>query len=114
MWCLDLYSFAAAWSLVLSAAGMVRDHWWLKLDFDLYPYPNIFEYADYHIVLYPYHIIFIFTHIHIQWEGPRPYHIHMYLNIFKICFFVSYFWPALRRTHRWQIQPTKRSFGRGL
>jgi hypothetical protein len=48
-------------------------------------------------VSYYIHIIFIFisTCIHIQCEGPRPYHIHMYLNIFKIYFSVSYFWPAL-------------------
>jgi hypothetical protein len=60
-------------------------------------YSNIFEYGWAHIVLYPYHIVFIFGHIHIQSEALGPYRIHIYLNIFKIYFSVSYFWPALHQ-----------------
>jgi hypothetical protein len=61
------------------------------------PYSNIFEDGQTRIVLYPYRIVFIFSRIHIQVKVPGPYRIRMYLNIFKIYFGVSYFWPALGR-----------------
>jgi hypothetical protein len=41
-------------------------------------YSNIFEYGWAHIVLYSYHIVFIFGRIHIQPEVPAPYRIHAY------------------------------------
>jgi hypothetical protein len=47
------------------------------------------------IIIYSYFIVFIFWRIHIQRKPAKPYRIHAYLDIFKINFSVSYFWPAL-------------------
>jgi hypothetical protein len=61
-----------------------------------FSYSDIFEYAWTCIIIYPYFIVFIFWCIHIQRKSLKPYRIHAYLNVFKIKFFVSYFWPALQ------------------
>jgi hypothetical protein len=58
-------------------------------------YSDIFECAWTCIIIYSHFIVFIFWCIHIQQKSLKPYRIHAYLNIFKIKFFVSYFWPAL-------------------
>jgi hypothetical protein len=60
-----------------------------------FSYSNIFEYARVRIIIYSYFIVFIFWRIHIQRKPAKPYRIHAYLDIFKIKFSVSYFWPAL-------------------
>jgi hypothetical protein len=73
-------------------------------------YSNIFEYAQVHIIIYSYCIVFIFRHIHIQGKPPRPYRIHAYLNIFKINFFVPYFWPALLWLRSYGTVPTRSWF----
>ncbi len=56
---------------------------------------NISEYADGRIVLYPYHIVSIFSRIHVLVDVLGPYRIGRYSNIFKIYFGVSYLWTAL-------------------
>ena len=53
----------------------------------------------YCIISILYHIVS--PRICIQPEASRPYRIHAYLDISKIKFFVSYFWPAL--TWIWRI-----------